>query len=179
MHKIIYFLLFLGLYSSAWAQERPYSQKIEQYNEILPTENIYAQTDRSYYEPGETIWFSAYLLDQNLLASKSKVLEVEWLNPKGQVEKSYRLPVLKGKARGDFKLDKEAKGGIYTLRLKTNWQKNFGDQQFVFEKKLTVQNQYLPDLLMKLDFLRERYGAGDLMQAKLDVRTPQNEVLAQ
>ncbi|AFC24422.1 MG2 domain-containing protein [Saprospira grandis] len=178
MHKIIYFLLFLGLYSSAWAQERPYSQKIEQYNEILPTENIYAQTDRSYYEPGETIWFSAYLLDQNLLASKSKVLEVEWLNPKGQVEKSYRLPVLKGKARGDFKLDKEAKGGIYTLRLKTNWQKNFGDQQFVFEKKLTVQNQYLPDLLMKLDFLRERYGAGDLMQAKLDVRTPQNEVLA-
>ena len=178
MQKIIYLLLFLGIYSSAWAQDWPYSQKIEQYNEILPTENIYAQTDRSYYEPGETIWFSAYLLGQNLLASKSEVLEVEWLNPKGQVEKSYRLPVLKGKARGDFKLDEDAKGGIYTLRLKTSWQKNFGDQQFVFEKKLTVQNQYLPDLLMKLDFLRERYGAGDLVQAKLDVRSPQNEVLA-
>jgi len=176
--KIIYLLLFIGIYSSAWAQEWPYSQQIEQYNEILPTENVYAQTDRSYYEPGETIWFSAYLLDQDLFAGKSEVVKVELINPKGQIDKHYRLPVLNGKARGDFKLEKNAKGGIYTLRLKTNWQKNFGEEQFIFEKKIVVQNQYLPDLLMKLDFLRERYGPSDLVQAKLDVRTPQNEVLA-
>jgi len=56
----------------------------------LPEERVYLQFDKPFYNPGETVWFAAYLRNgQNLKASdKSDILNVEFINPKGSVEKT-------------------------------------------------------------------------------------------
>src|ERR1700740_37421 len=64
-------------------------KKLTAYNEELPEDRVYIQFDKPMYEPGETIWFSAHVLNaKNMLASdKSDILHVDFINPKGSVEK--------------------------------------------------------------------------------------------
>lgn len=136
MQKLIYLLFLLGLYGPNWAQKSDYRLKVEHYHAVLPPEDIYAHTDRSYYEPGETIWFSVYALNHEFSASKSDVLQVELINPLGELEQTYKLRLSNARAFGEFKLDQYAKEGGYRLRLSTLWQKNFGERQLIYEKKL-------------------------------------------
>lgn len=146
-------------------------------NTKLPEERVYLQFDKPFYNPGETVWFSAYLRNgQNLKpSSQSDILNVEFINPRGSVEKTIRLIAKNGKAAGDFVLDEECAGGLYKVKAYTNWQKN--DSSF-FEKELTVQDVVLPALKMKLDFDRKAFGAGDEVSAKIKLETNENKPLS-
>lgn len=146
-------------------------------NAKLPEDRVYLQFDKPFYNPGETIWFSAYVRNGSNLkpSDQSDILHVEFLNPKGSVEKTIRLIAKNGKAAGDFTLGEECAGGLYKVKAYTNWQKN--DSSF-FEKELTVQDVVLPALKMKLDFDRKAFGAGDEVSAKIRVETNENKPLS-
>ncbi len=152
-------------------------KKSTEANSKMPEERVYLQFDKPFYNPGETVWFSAYLRNgQNFKPStQSDILNVEFINPKGSVEKTIRLIAKNGKAAGDFSLDEEAPGGLYKVKAYTNWQKN--DSSF-FEKELTVQDVVLPALKMKLDFDRKAFGAGDEVSAKIKIETNENKPLS-
>ncbi|HEY4798547.1 MAG TPA: MG2 domain-containing protein, partial [Bacteroidia bacterium] len=146
-------------------------------NSKLPEERVYLQFDKPFYNPGETIWFAAYLRNGKNFkpSSQSDILNVEFINPKGSVEKTIRLIAKNGKATGDFSLDQEAPGGLYKVKAYTNWQKNDSSS---FEKELTVQDVVLPALKMKLDFDRKAFGAGDEVSAKIKLETNENKPLS-
>lgn len=154
-------------------------KKLISYNEALPEDRVYMHFDKPFYEPGETIWFSAYVRDgQSMKASKkSDIVHVEFLNPKGTVDKTINIIAKNGMAAGDFSLDKEALGGLYKVRAYTNWMKNEGPDN-VFEKDLQVQNVILPNLKMKLNFEKKAFGAGDEVVAKLELNTNENKPLS-
>jgi len=171
-------------------------------NAKLPEDRVYLQFDKAFYNPGETIWFSAYVRNgQNLKPSdQSDILNVEFINPKGSVEKTIRLIAKNGKVAGDFLLDEECAGGLYKVRAYTNWMRNemrptpdpshkegsAGAQVLpngedlggAFEKELTVQDVVLPALKMKLDFDRKAFGAGDEVSAKIKLETNENKPLS-
>ena len=117
-------------------------------------EQVYLQVDKSFYKPGEDIWFSAWIVDREQQTSTdlSEIVYVELINPKGKVEKTLKLFVKNGRTNGDFHLSDEVAGGLYKLRAYTLWMKNLGEDNY-FEKELTVQKVILPNLLMKLKFL--------------------------
>jgi uncharacterized protein YfaS (alpha-2-macroglobulin family) len=157
---------------------RSLKKKLTAFNEQMPQDRLYLQFDKPMYEPGDNIWFSAYVRDGATLkpSSKSDIVHVEFLNPKGTVERSINLIAKNGVAAGDFNLDAEALGGIYKVRAYTNWMKN-EDVNKVFEKELQVQDVVLPNLKMKLDFERKAFGAGDEVVAKLELNTNENQPL--
>ncbi len=102
-------------------------------------EKIYVHTDKEYYYPGERIWFKAYLnrYAGPAIASASKTLYVELLNPAGKIiaEKIIRLD--SGHANGDFILPDSVVAGTHFLRAYTNVQRNFGDGK-LFARPLPV-----------------------------------------
>lgn len=153
-------------------------KQLAAYTERVPEDRVYLQLDKPQYEPGDDIWFSAYVRDgESLKASKqSDIVYVELLNPKGSVEKKISLVGKNGKAAGDFALDKEAPGGIYKIRAYTQWMKNEGEDHF-FTKEIQVQDIILPALKMKLDFEKKAFGAGDEVIAKLLLQTNENKAL--
>jgi hypothetical protein len=57
------------------------AQRIDSLLNILdtrfPQEKIYLHTDKAYYNAGETIWFKAYLIADNLPSAISKTLYAE------------------------------------------------------------------------------------------------------
>jgi len=141
-------------------------------------EQVYLQVDKTFYKPGEDIWFSAWIIDreQQTLTNLSEIVYVELINPKGKVEKTHKLLVKEGRANGDFHLSDEIAGGLYKIRAYTLWMKNIGEDNY-FEKELTVQKVVLPNLLMELKFLEKGYGAGDEATAELDLKNLENEAL--
>lgn len=174
---------FLGsLCLSLWAQQPQACEKsatqLATYNKILPTEKVHIHSDQSYYEPGATIWYKAYMTNAALGATTtSEQLRVELYDGIGNKIATNLLAIKDGVANGDFTLSDDAVGGIYTLKAFSSWQKNFGETP-AFEKKLTIQRYTLPNLLMTLDFMRERYGPGAEVSAKLSVRSKDDKPLA-
>lgn len=153
--------------------------KLTAYNKVSPEDRLYMQLDKPFYEPGDDIWFSAYIRDGITLKSsnKSDIIHVELINPKGTVEKKINIIAKNGKAAGDFSIDKEALGGLYKIRAYTNWMKNeSADNAFV--KDIQVQEIILPNLKMKLDFEKKAFGAGDEVIAKLELNTNENKPLS-
>ncbi len=154
-------------------------EKLTEYNTKLPEDRLYLQMDKPFYEPGDDIWFSAFVRDgASLKAShKSDIVHIELINPKGTVEKKITIVAKNGKAAGDFSIDKEALGGLYKIRAYTNWMKNEGEDN-AYVKDIQVQDIVLPNLKMKLDFEKKAFGAGDQVVAKLELNTNENKPLS-
>jgi hypothetical protein len=154
------------------------------------SERVYLHFDKPFYKPSETIWFQAYVQDEATLepSKRSDILHVEFIDPKGNVAKKIQLILEEGTASGEFDLEEQAAGGLYKIKAYTKWQENFvledktaKDQNgnpLIFEKEITVQKVVLPRLKMKLDFQKDAYGAGDKVNADLDLQSLTNEALA-
>lgn len=154
-------------------------KNLRAFNESLPEDRVYAHFDKTLYKPGETIWFSAYIREgQSLKASnKSDIVSIQLINPKGAIEKEYKIIAQDGIAKGDFKIDENAVGGIYKVKVFTNWLLN-DKNPAIFIKELTVQKVVLPRLKMKLDFMKKAYGSGDEVAAELSIEDNANQPLA-
>ncbi len=141
-------------------------------------DRVYLQTDKAFYKPEETVWFTAYVRDEKTLkpSGNSDIIHVELITPKGSTEKHYKIVAKNGTAQGDFNLSAHP-GGIYKIRAYTEWQKN-EENGFRFEKDITVQNVIMPRLKMKLDFEKKTYGKGDEVVAKLELNTNANKPLS-
>lgn len=152
--------------------------QLNKYNNNLPHEKAYLHVDKSFYKPGEIIWFKAFILNgtNHEPTSNSEVMYVELINPRGNVESTLTLPVLQGGADGSFDIPETMPGGIYKLHAYTNWMKNFGDDYY-FEKEIQVQKVIFPRLLMKIDFVKKAYGAGETVDATLSIRTLEDNPL--
>lgn len=152
----------------------------EKLNEERPEDRVYACLDKPFYAPGETIWFSAFVRNATDLApsAKSEIVRAELINPKGEVEMQYKVPVNKvGIAKGDFKLPNDLPGGQYIFQAYTLWQTNEKNPT-IFSKKIQIQKVILPKLKMDFDFMEEAYAPGDKVSASLELKSNENKVLA-
>ncbi|GAC1599153.1 MAG: hypothetical protein NVS3B25_25830 [Hymenobacter sp.] len=102
-------------------------------------EKAYLHLDRPVYATGETIWFSAYLVDasRHQLDSLSQVLHVDLLSPQRQVVARRTLHLQGGRASGDLDIADSLAAGTYVLRAYTNWMRNAGDD-FVYSRRLSI-----------------------------------------
>ena len=170
-------LVFSGFHS---LQDSPFLKhlqaSLDQYNERYPEETVYLHFDKSFFKPGEDIWFNAFVVNSNTHkpSSLSDVLYVELADPKGNVISKLELLLNGGVVHGDFRLDAVAPGGLYKVKSYTRWMKNFGEENN-FSKEITVQKMITPRLLIKLDFEKESYGPADVVSAELTVRDLKNQ----
>ena len=110
-------------------------------------EKVYLHTDRTYYNPGDDIWFSAYLINawERSLSGLSRNLHVELISPSHEIISSRILRLEGGLGNGDFKLPGNLSSGKYRLRAYTNYMRNFSDQIF-FNKEISIINPSSPDV---------------------------------
>lgn len=102
-------------------------------------EKAYLHLDRPVYATGETIWFSAYVVDaaRHQLDSLSQVLHVDLVAPDQKVVARRTLQLQGGRASGDLDIADTLAAGTYVLRAYTNWMRNAGDG-FVYSRRLSV-----------------------------------------
>ena len=151
---------------------------IKSFQANIPQDKVYLHLDKPLYKPGETVWLSAYVRDATTMqkSTKSGIIKVQLINPKGGIDKEISIIGKNGVAVGDFDISEYAPGGIYKVKAFTNWQKNDPNPAF-FEKEITVQKVVLPRLKMKVDFLKKAYGKGDEVALDLSIQTNANQPL--
>ncbi len=169
------FILPLSMIDSN-SLENILTRKLSAHHDHYAPDKVYLHLDRKFFYPGEDVWFSVYLRDANSLkrSEKSDFVWVELLGPNGSVLQKRRLLAAEGQVRGDFTLPQGAEGGLFKIKAYSNWQRNLGQY---FERDLQVQSVVLPSLRMELDFLREAYGAGDKVEAKISLQSLENQPL--
>jgi hypothetical protein len=103
-------------------------------------EKAYLHFDKSYYDPGDTIYFKAYVTagERHELSKISGVLHVDLIS-KGDsvIMQSLILQLTNGQAWGDFALPAYIPKGNYRVRAYTQWMQNSGSKYF-FDKNIPV-----------------------------------------
>jgi hypothetical protein len=104
-------------------------------------EKVYLHIDRTYYYPGDDVWFKAYLIDamDRLLTDHSSNLHVELISPSSEIMSSRVVRLDSGLGNGDFKLPADLRSGRYKIRAYTNYMRNFSEQLF-FNKEIFIVN---------------------------------------
>lgn len=104
-------------------------------------EKAYVHTDKPYYNPGDTIYFKAYVTygEKHQLSPISKVLYVNLINTTHQISQTLKILLTNGTGWGNLNLPDSMASGNYRLRAYTQWMRNFGDAYF-FNKTIYVGN---------------------------------------
>ncbi|HVF97330.1 MAG TPA: hypothetical protein VM871_08425, partial [Flavisolibacter sp.] len=133
-------LFLLCLLSAACA----FSQKVDSLMELQrradPQEKVYVHFDKGYYNPGETIWFKAYLLTGFEPSLVSKNFYAELLDENGVVISQKTAPIVFASAFGSFDLDSAFKRPLIYFRGYTVSVLN-GDSSFLYTKAIRVLTQ--------------------------------------
>ncbi len=161
------------------ASEGPFAEQIstktKNYADYLKEEKVYIHFDRTYFQPGENVWFKTYVRDAMSFekSEQSNVVYVQLLSPDKKILKTLSLVVKDGGAEGDFNLGMDAKKGRYIVRAFTNWQRN---QNEYIERVIQVDTES-DRLVWNVEFDKPFYNEEDEVQAKLKVRNGSGQSL--
>ncbi|MDR6941429.1 carboxypeptidase-like regulatory domain-containing protein [Mucilaginibacter pocheonensis] len=136
-----------------------------------PQEKVYLHMDKPYYSLGDTIWFKAYVTvgSRHQLSALSGALYVDLITEKDSVEKTIKLPVIAGTAKGDFILSDTLADGNYRIRAYTQWMRNAGSDYF-FDRTFTVIKGFDNDVNAKVNYQYKITGNKPVVTAMLNYK---------
>jgi len=147
--------------------------KVSGYFATQGSRRVHVQLDRPMYKPGETVWLAAWHLDaRSLTQSGMPQLQAEVVDPRGQVVKTLQVPT-QGRAvgRADVQIPADAAGGRWLIRATLPT----GE---VDERPFVVSSYVAPRVKKTLDFVREAYGAGERVEALVEMTGANGQPLA-
>ena len=157
-------LLFLltGYFSNVRAQ---YDSVLNILDTRYPQEKLYLHFDKSYYNPGETIWFKSYIFSANLPSLISKTVYADLVDEKGTIIDRKIAPVVMSSAAASFDLPAKLTSSTVYVRAYTDWMLNF-DSSFIYTKAIPVIQEKPPAAkkLTPKNFLQFFPEGGDLVQ---------------
>jgi hypothetical protein len=133
------FIIFFFLFVSSTV----FAQKLDSLLEVQlaadPQEKMYVHFDKSYYNPGETIWFKAYLFSGINPSEWSKNFYSELLDESGNVLSRKTAPVIFSGASGSFDIDTNfIKPAVYFRAYTVSMLHS--DTNFVYTKAIPILN---------------------------------------
>jgi hypothetical protein len=110
------------------------------YADRYPQEKIHIQFDKKIYNPGETIWFKAYIFSGPDPSLISKNFYAELSDEAGNILQRRTEPIIESTTAGNFDLPGDLKNGHVHIRAYTTWMSNF-DTSFYYEKDIRIYNK--------------------------------------
>lgn len=150
---------FLLLFSAVCLNMQLSAQSLTNVDDVvsklqsLATSNViekaYLHFDKPQYNPGDTIYFKAYVTagENHELSKISGVLHVDLISKNDSLMKSIILQLNNGMAAGDFALPAYTPKGNFRVRAYTRWMQNTGDTYF-FNKIIPVTGKSIARINM-------------------------------
>jgi hypothetical protein len=150
MIKTIITLVFVAavLFSSA-AQPKieEWSRKFNAYQSIWRKTKIHLTLQQDKFSPGDTVWFKAYFLTEDLRVVEGKqLLDLNVVDSQGEVKIHFLFTVINGIGHNQFLLPEDLTPGMYTIAAHSSWMRNF-DPELIFKKHIQVvrKNKLIED----------------------------------
>ncbi|WEK37627.1 MAG: hypothetical protein P0Y53_08940 [Candidatus Pseudobacter hemicellulosilyticus] len=133
-------LVLLALGMNKGRAQQKIDSMINVYGENFPQEKVHVHFDKAVYNPGETIWFKAYIFSGFLPSGISKNFYVELIDPAtGRIIQRKTLPVFEATTANYFDLPLSFNLSEVVFRAYTTWMMNF-DSSFLYTKTITIVN---------------------------------------
>ncbi len=147
-------------------------------NDLSGAEKCYVQTDRTLYQPGDTLWFNAFAVNAGDLraATEHRRMSVSLQDPRGNVVHQLQLRTEAGTAAGEMNLSSNWPGGTYRLTACTFGVR--GDTTATFRRDILLHKTVAPRIHLKLEFERKGLGPGDEVIGRFDATTIENQPLS-
>lgn len=137
MKIIIILILTFLLLNTICSTAQSIDSVMSIYNDRYSTEKIYIQTDRIIYKKGETVFYKAYLLNNDYPSDLSKTLYTDWYDETGKLLLQTEAPLLISSAKGSFEIPANYQGTQLHVKAYTRWMLNF-DTALIYGRTLTV-----------------------------------------
>ncbi|AXG71878.1 MG2 domain protein [Kordia sp. SMS9] len=137
-------------------------------------ENIYIHTDKDIYEPGENLWFKAYLLNGNTLklSTETQLIFVELIHlteDGSNIVTTEKYEAINGFANGHLFLERGFETGAYQIRIHTKKTMESTSEKLLAVKEFKVVESVIPTILMDVDFSKKNYNRNEAISAEITV----------
>jgi hypothetical protein len=136
-----FFLLVCNVLFSQHNVKSSIQDAFNRYRGSYLQEKLYVHTDKSFYVPGEILWFRIYDVDASFHRPLhiSKIAYVELLDRSNNSVLQEKVSLKAGEEGGSFVIPASLPSGTYRFRAYTRWMRNFGADYF-FEKFICIAN---------------------------------------
>ncbi len=114
----------------------------------FPQEKIHIHFDKEVYLPGETIWFKAYIFEENLPSERSTNFYAALYDEDGVLIQDQLSPIINSTSDGHFDIPDSLGSKQLICRAYTSWMLNF-DTTFLFTKAIKLINKNAKDDIEK------------------------------
>jgi hypothetical protein len=130
--------------------------------------SVYLRFDRTYYIPGESMFFKAYFSDdkKNLTVTENDSLHLVILDQDGLVVSSDLFPVSNNMITGTVELPDILTEGNYMVVGYTNSMKNLSPDK-MFSRLIEIRKSVENYLMTKLSLTESSYDSGSMLTAQL------------
>ncbi len=137
-YKLLFCCLIIITTSVSFnAKAQTIENSINLYGTNFPQEKVHIHFDRESYMPGETIWFKAYVLEENLPSERSTNFYVALYDEYGKLVQQKISPLFKGTSDGHFDIPDSVKSSQLICRAYTSWMLNF-DTSMLFSRAIKI-----------------------------------------
>ncbi len=181
MKKLVFYLMAVAgsiLFISSGDTDEKFiinlAEKVIRYNQNYAIEKVFVHTDKQFYQPGEHIWFKAYIgstSDRDFRAI-SNDLFIRIFDVFGNEIIWKRFPVRNNTAYGVVTIPRSAASGKYIFTAFTGWMKNM-EAEDVYHNDIIIGKDYQRNLLVNLQFDKNNFNSDEEIRADFSARTKQ------
>jgi len=131
--------LLLAIFFSHTLRAQNIENSINLYGNNFPQEKIRIHFDKDVYLPGETIWFKAYLFEENLPSERSTNFYAAIYDDHGKLIRQQISPIFRSSSDGHFDIPDTIKSGQLICRAYTSWMLNF-DTTMLYSQAIKIMN---------------------------------------
>ncbi len=140
--SITYILVFI-IFCTVTAYAQTVENSINLRGTNFPQEKIHIHFDKESYLPGETIWFKAYLFEENLPSVRSTNFYAALYDEQGKLIQQKISPIFNSSSDGYFTIPDSLQSSQVICRAFTAWMLNF-DTGMVYSRALKINSNRSP-----------------------------------
>ncbi|MBN2610878.1 MAG: hypothetical protein JXB00_04900 [Bacteroidales bacterium] len=151
-------------------------ENAEKYNRAFPSEHVYLITDKTFYKPGEELWFRA--IAENTLNGKElgSDLNIKLLDVFGKQVLNLRYPLIDNESKGYLMLPAYLTEGKYRLIGYTGWMKNLPVNS-AFCREIIISKNIDRHFNLSVSFPEYLYYPGSDIMASVKLSSPDKNPL--
>lgn len=120
------------------------TKKLQEYKSQKPHVNVFLFFNQNIYTPGDTAYFSAHFLTEDLAPIGGRqVIRVELIDQSGSLVFFENIAVKEGKGSNQVAIPADLKAGVYQWVAYSDWMKNFGSEFYFRQDFLLVSKNNL------------------------------------
>jgi hypothetical protein len=120
-------------------------QRYDAYQAMWPKTYVHLVFNQNKYSPGDTVWFKAYFLNEDLTGVSGKqFIELNLVDSVGASKLHLLFSVVDGVGHNQLVIPDELPAGVYLITAHSSWMKNFDPPLFSIKRMpIVVKNELM------------------------------------